>query len=125
MLDEDCGVLGVCTAYSLQTSTGNSTSEPVCVLSCERESDCPEGRHCTYNGNPLSNVFDRICEEAVGANLLLSSCSIDAECQSGLCVLDVCSAPCVENVDCPGGTCEAFSLAAPLGAPDLSERFCQ
>ena len=124
-VDPDCGSAGRCTAYPLLTPSGQSSFEKLCVVGCERNTDCPSDRFCTYNGNPLTQTYDAICEEAVGDSALLSPCAVDAECQSGLCVLDVCSAPCVQNADCPGGTCIEFVLAEPTGSGDVSAKFCQ
>mgnify|MGYP000043869156 FL=1 len=121
--DSDCGG-EVCTAYPLGTTSGQSSFEPLCVVGCERQADCDEGRYCTYNGNPLKNAYDAICEAAVGAGAYLAQCNVDEDCASGMCINNICSAPCALESDCPAGQCDFFNLENPLGGTSQLG-FCQ
>lgn len=98
----DCGVGTACTAYPFGATDGFNYLS-VCVLACDRDADCPAERFCTYNGNPSTNVFDSVCEEAAGPGGLGDPCNAATDCASGLCLAEGCTRACVDANDCVGG----------------------
>lgn len=100
--DLDCGAQMACTAYPFGATDGFNYLS-VCVLSCASDADCPTDRFCTYNGNPHTNVFDSVCEEAAGSGGLGDPCASATDCASGLCLSEGCTRACVDSSDCSGG----------------------
>ena len=129
----DCASGQACTAYPFGTQAGAFSFIGVCVNACTNDDSCQSGRVCTYNGNPLSNVFDAVCEVPLGPLQLGASCSEDADCESGLCLSEGCSRVCESSNDCAQGapgntmtTCRDVLVGAPTGAgPDVSLRLCR
>lgn len=114
----DCPAGATCTAYPFGLS---STWIGVCADACADDSGCAAPRVCTYNGNPLTNAFDAICEVPAGAGDLGAACATSEDCISGLCVPEGCSRVCDGDEDCAGGapgnalsTCRQTTVATPL-----------
>lgn len=125
----DCGA-GVCTAYPFAFDVGDTpTWIGVCAAGCAADDDCPDGRLCTYNGNPLTNAFDRVCEEPDGAKVFGAVCGADNECESGLCLASqtTCTTPCEGAADCaaPLATCDDVTVATPDGQGNTLLRMCR
>src|SRR5690606_23580267 len=123
---------GACTAYPFAPDSGGATWLGICAAACASDEDCPSGRVCTYNGNPLTNAFDAICERPAGPGELGADCDEAAECVSGLCLADRCSRVCEDASDCTGGVsgngmtaCEDVEVFDPAGTGSAFLRLCR
>jgi hypothetical protein len=118
-LHADCAAGTVCDATAL-----------ICIESeCQRSSECDAAHSspelgetvCAYSGDTSQ---PRTCS-AQGEIAIGSPCNDWRECESGMCFANVCVVPCVDNSDCPNGTCQAFAgspfpICVNPGNPDCS-----
>ncbi len=126
-LDLSCGDGLTCTAYPFGVEGGAATFLGVCAESCADDGDCDAQRVCTYNGDPLSNRFDAVCETAQGAGELGAACVDSGDCVTGLCTPSGCTRVCNSVDDC-GGTlpsCASLLVAAPNGSGTATLSVCQ
>ncbi len=56
--------------------------------------------------NPGDTGLAEECQPSAGPGAMGTPCTVDSECNDGLCLNDFCSGPCRDNTDCaPGGNC--------------------
>ncbi|GEM_PF-2849024 len=95
--EADCPAGFTCTSQSVQTANG-SVDISACtkeVTPCLATADCPNGLVCVYN---LNDGFE--CQMPTGNGDVGDACAMNTDCQSNLCVDNLCSAPCQRPSDC-------------------------
>jgi hypothetical protein len=90
---------------------------------CDREIDCGPGQRCALD--PADTDGDGwlsgSCQLQLPGMVTGAACRQDGDCQSGLCVIGVCSQMCGVTSDCvPGQTCAIVPRLLPDSAPTFS-----
>ncbi len=101
---------GICNRYS-----------GLCAAHCCSDADCPAAQSCgLYDVD--ANTIVKICANrnaGAGTAVLGAACTIGSDCESEVCIANVCSTLCCSDADCAilplGGKCE------PIGTPIASQ----
>jgi hypothetical protein len=117
LLHEDCQLGQVCDPVDSNCKD----------MDCVRDSDCPAGSECAYNGS-------RFCS-LTGPNADGETCDNWWDCQSGMCIQLTCANPCADQNECPADLCQAipgsswndaqpFCFAWPVSCGCSATQFC-
>lgn len=90
-----------CEAHPVPLEDGSTIDLNVCVEApepCLADANCTDPEVCLIDRTGADATLT--CGEATGSKDLGESCSMDAECTSGLCLDDVCTKPCERPNDC-------------------------
>lgn len=72
---------------------------------CSSQEDCGAGERCQFIVSEDGGALETLCVPGAGGNEVGKACTLDTQCQSGLCLEGSCSAPCVDR-----GVCGDFQV---------------
>lgn len=111
--DEDCADGYTCETRALR---GTEVSErTVCVppepTTCVTNDDCDRDQRCSVVVGRDGDALVRICIDPVGPGDAGDDCDDDADCDTGICLGEACTALCRDEADCADGQlCNALDI---------------
>ena len=98
--DADCEDGFSCDELVVGLENGGTETVRACVrdVPCTANSDCSDPDVCVVDRSGAT--IDLTCDDPVGGGDVGDACTGDADCASGLCLDDACSAPCDTSNDC-------------------------
>jgi Cys-rich repeat protein len=106
--DSDCPAPFTCLETAFEIGGGQAATTTLCLIDerpCNRDADCDAGLVCAFRLD--GDTTTTACAESTGAGAVGSPCSRSRDCDAYACLVDVCTAPCAADADCPAGfTCD-------------------
>lgn len=122
--EEDCPAGYTCEATEVDLSGGETATIDVCVpetTTCNANGDCADPDVCVIDRS--GDEVDLSCDPPVGGGVVGDPCAMDDECESNLCLDDLCTAPCETSNDCATDgsfICEIETVSTGGGSDDVS-----
>ena len=100
----DCPAPLDCLPTDFSVSSGGSDTVTLCLVDerpCDRNADCDAGLSCVFRNAGDATTTE--CARSLGGGPAGEACNSARDCEAGVCLGDVCTAPCRAVADCPGG----------------------
>ncbi len=119
--DADCPLGFSCIELEVDLEGGGSETVSACVADtpCTANSDCSDPDVCVVDR--AGAAIDLTCDAPAGPGDVGGTCTMDSDCESGLCIDGACSAPCDTSNDCAADgsfVCEITSVATGTGGSE-------
>ncbi len=100
----DCPAPFDCVPTEFSVSNGGTDTVSLCLVDtgpCSSNADCDPGLACVFRAG--DNATTTECARSLGGGPAGTACRSARDCEAGVCLAGLCTAPCRADADCPDG----------------------